>query len=342
MKIAILSYPMLFQNHGGLQVQILETIYSLNELGIDATLINPCKEKLSDYDIVHVFSAINGNHRIIEQAKAIEKPVVTSPLIQPHWDSQLGRRAKILESIVGRLTNWEVKTEYRHISSCLNKSDHLIALGALEKKAIINAFKISKEKIDIIPNGIPKRFFEADETLFVDKTGIEAGFILCVGSIYQHKNQSTLADATKKMNKTLVLIGPCSPANKPYLEILLKHPHVHYIGSLDYDDPLLASAYAAAGVFCLPSLSEVMPLSVLESLAAGTAVVMTKNHGMDTSKLHDVLSEITPLNTDMIQSAIGNYFKSPPDSQLCSSLVKDLTWNNVAKSITNIYTKLLS
>jgi len=341
MKAAILSYPMLFQNQGGLQIQIHETITSLNNIGINAKLIDPGREKLTDYDIIHVFSAINGNHRIIEYAKAIKKPVVTSPLIQPHWNRQLGRRARLMESIVGHLSNWEIKTEYRHIYSCLDKSDRLIALGNLEKKAIISAFRLPDSKIDIIPNGIPERFFKANERLFIEKTGINSGFVLCIGSIYQHKNQITLAEVTRNLNVPLVLIGPCLPSNKSYLETLLKFPNVHYIGALEYDDPLLASAYAAAAVFCLPSLSEVMPLCVIESLAAGTPVVMTKNHGMDTSELQKVLSEISPLKTNMIQESIASYLLNPPDKQLCSSSVEDLTWNNVAISIKNVYTKLL-
>ena len=342
MKIAILSYPMLFQNHGGLQVQVLETISALNELGIEAKLINPNQENLTDYDIVHVFSAINGNHRIVEQAKAIGKPVVTSPLIQDHWNHSLGKRARFLESLVGRLTSWNVKTEYQQIHSCLDKSDRLITLGNLEKTSIIDAFKISADKIHTIPNGIPKRFFKADEAFFIEKTGIKPGFILCVGSINPYKNQSKLAEATKELNVPLVLIGPCLPADKLYLDSLQKYKHVHYIGALKYEDPLLNSAYAAAGVFCIASMSEVMPLCVLESLAAGTPAVMTKHHGMNLEGLRHIICEIAPLDSHEIRLELENWLATPPAPKICKDAVRELTWSNVAAEIKDIYIDLLN
>ncbi len=341
MKVAILTYPMLFQNQGGLQIQVIETISALNELGINAKLVNPAHEMMSDFDIVHVFSAINGNHRIVEHAKSIKKPIVTSPLIRDHWNRSLGNRTRFLEGLVGRLTGWNVKTEYAQLHSCLDNSNHLIALGHLERKSIIDAFNISPEKVHVIPNGIPIRFFKANESLFAVKTGIKPGFILCVGAINPHKNQLTLAEATKELNVPLVLIGPCLPSNKPYLKKLQKYEHVHYLGALKYEDPLLSSAYAAAGVFCIAAMSEVMPLCVLESLAAGTPAVMTQHHGMDIDGLHHVIYEIPPLDISQIQLKLGDWLTSPPLPTACKDAVKELTWPNVATAIGNIYTDLL-
>ena len=340
MKVAVLSYPMLFQNQGGLQVQILETINALNELSIDAQMINPNQDKLSDFDIIHVFSAINGNHRIVEQAKAIGKLVVTSPLISNHWNYILGKRANFFERVVGRFTNWDVKTEYAHILSCLAKSDRLIALGPQEKDSIVDAFGILKEKVQIIPNGIPERFFSTNSELFVEKTSIKSKFVLYVASISKHKNQITLAEATKGLGVPLVLIGPCLPGDNNYLESLLSYNHVRYLGSLAYDDPLLASAYSAASVFCIPSISEVMPLCVLESLASGTPVVMTKHHSMDARKFKEFLKEIAPRDVNAIQQSLLNYLEHEHDSQLCRSTVSELTWHNVGQKIANIYSEL--
>ena len=48
-----------------------------------------------------------------------------------------------------------------------------------------------------------------------------------------------------------------------------------WLGRLEHDDPLLASAYAAARVFALPSWFETPGLAALEAALAGCAVVIT-------------------------------------------------------------------
>lgn len=342
MRIAILSYPMLFQRQGGLQIQILETISALNELGIRAELINPNQDKLYNYDLIHVFSAINGNHRIVEAAKDIGKPVVISPLIRPDWNRFTGYRERLLDKIVGKLTRWHIYTTFREIEYCLTVSDAIVALGEIEKASIENGFLIHRGKTRVIPNGIPQRFFDASPDLFVKKYQISPGFVLCVAAINAHKNQLALAQALKGSGKELVLIGSCLESSKAYLADILSLPNVHYIGPLGYADPLLASAYAAAGVFCLPSMSEVMPLSVLEALASNTPVVMTQNHCMDIEGLRDVVTEINPLDPLSIRTEIENKLRDIGNRHGCKSRVASLTWGSVAMELAATYRQVLS
>jgi glycosyltransferase involved in cell wall biosynthesis len=341
MRIAILSYPMLFQRQGGLQIQIKETMSALNQIGVKARLINPNEDQLADYDIVHVFSAINGNSRIIEAAKDQSKPIVISPLIRPDWTRFTGLRERFLDKLVGKLTNWHIKTTFQEIDYCLQASDAVIALGEIEKKSMIDAFFVAPEKISVIPNGIPHRFFEATSTLFEQKHNIGNDFVLCVAAINSHKNQLALAEALNSSGRKLVLIGSCLDSSKDYLAILLDYQNVIYLGSLEYNDPLLASAYAAAKVFCLPSLSEVMPLSVLEALATGTPVIMTKNHSMNINNMKNVIIEINPMLKNEIEMAVESVFKNKVSSLACKESVKNLKWLSVAEKIKDIYTKLL-
>lgn len=342
MKAALLSYPMLFQYTGGLQVQIRETAAALERRGVTAQLIDPVRKPLTDYDLIHVFSAINGNHRVVECAKSFNLPVVVSPLIRPFWNRRLGWLARQLERGVGRLTQWQVKTEYRQIVSCLENADALIALGDIERRSIIDAFHIPRERVRVIPNGIPARFFNADAQAFCNHFGIEPGFILTVASVNAHKNQLTAAKATADSGQRLVVIGPSLPADRAYLEVLTALPHVTYLGSLDYENPLLAAAYAAAGVFCLPSGSEVMPLSVMEALAAGTPVVMTQHHCMDLSAMRGIVQEVEPMDESAIRNAIQRFLEQPPASATCRASVQQFTWDAVAEQIQQCYEEVLA
>lgn len=342
MRVAVLSYPMLFQTQGGLQIQVLETIEALKRLGIDAELIDPNRQHLTDYDVIHVFSAINGTRRIAEHAKAFGLPVVTSPLIRPNWTKKSGQRARVLDLLVGKLTHWEIKTEFGQISSCLNHSDHLIALGNIEKESLIDAFQIPAEKITVIPNGIPSRFFGADSTPFCQSQSMAPGFVLNVASISGHKNQLAVAEATLAESWPTLLVGECLPSEKAYLERCLALRHVKYLGKLDYSDPLLPSIYAAAGVFCLPSLSEVMPLTILESLAAGTPVVTTRHHAMDLGGMEDVLIEVSPNSKSEIQHAVSHFLAHRPTREQCQTAVRRFTWDSVAAAIAKCYENVMA
>ena len=336
LKIAVLSNPMLFQRQGGLQIQIRETISALKRLGIRAALINPNQDKLADYDIIHVFD-VNNNYCLVEAAKAIPKPVVISPVLPLDWTRYTGFRDHLLDRLVGKLSNWHISTTCRRIDFCLTSSDAVIALSEIEKRSITDAFGIAHTKVSIVPNGVTQRFFEASPDLFVQKYKLKPGFVLCVATINRHKNQLALAQALRHTPYKIVLIGQCLDPNKAYLARILDFPNIIYLGAMDYHDPLLASAYAAAGVFCLPSRSEVMPLSTLEALAAGTPVVMTRHHCMIVTNMSQVLVEIEPGDQRQIRSAVDRFLVGTSSPKQCKDAVTHLSWDKVALALADIY-----
>lgn len=335
-RVALMTSPTVFQYLGGLNIQIRETLAALQKLGLQAELVDPVAVDLSTYDVIHAFSAINGCQRIIQHAKAIGKVAIGSPLIRPHWTRSLGRQARFLDRVVGKLTGWNVQTEYRHIASFLHESDHLIALGPIERQSINQAFNVPLDKISIVPNGIPQRFFKAEPDLFCREYAVEPGFVLNVAEVCDHKNQLTLVRALAGCGKTIVIVGETTQANESYLREIQRFDNVKYVGRINYSDPLLASAYAAAGAFCLPSNSEVMPLSVLESLAAGTKVVMTDQHGMDASRFGTFVRFIRPHDEQAIKEAVLRQI-AETDAAGCRQSVTDLTWESVATQIAGIY-----
>ncbi|HYE69985.1 MAG TPA: glycosyltransferase family 4 protein [Aquabacterium sp.] len=337
MKVAILSYPMLFQSAGGLQIQILETVAALQRRGVDARLVNPVQERLSDFDLTHVFAILNGNQRAVEWAAAQRKPIVLSPLLRPNWTANFAKRAALGDWIVSRLTGWEVKSEYRHLKSGISQATRCVALGTIEKQCLREAFGVPESRCDVIPNGIPSRFFSADPKPFLEKFGLQPGFVLCAASINSHKNQLGLVKAVAPLGIPVVLAGHCQPIDEAYLAAAKSFPNVHYVGSLPYDGPLLASAYAAAGVFCLPSMSEVMPLTVMEALAAGTPAVMTKHHCMDLQGMSKIVAEVEPTDADQIRNAIRQLLANAPSGAACSSAVEHLTWDAVATQLQRTY-----
>lgn len=335
MRVAIFSYPMLFQRQGGLQIQVLETLDALRRLDIDAELFDWRSSNLSEYDLIHIFSALNGNHRVVESAVDAGVPVVLSSVL--HSPTRVGGLiANICERAVGRVTNWQFQTTYRQIRTALDRAGKIIALGTQEAKAMVTGYGVDPKKIVAIPNGIAARFFAADPAMFRARYNDIGPFVLVVASISPYKNQLGVIESLKGSGLAVVLVGSCLNEHASYLEECLKcqDPVVHYIGSLPNDDPLLASAYAAAEVFVLASDGEVMPLVALEALAAGTPVVLTKYHGCDLHSTRDILAEVDPKKRSEIRDAVMELRGRRANPK---ALVQDLTWDSVAKQIFQVY-----
>lgn len=214
MHVGILSYPMLFQRDGGLQVQVRETLHALNRLErvpgiplVQAELVDPCRARLDDFDLIHVFAAINGNHRIVEAARAMAVPVVLSSLIPPGWSRFGGATARLIDRALGRLSARELHTNHAQMRSALQLATAVIVLGEAEHRAVRGAFCIEPAKLRTVPNGISPRFFDAGASLFRSHTGIEGPFALMVGRVSPYKNQIGVARVLAEMALPFVVIG---------------------------------------------------------------------------------------------------------------------------------------
>lgn len=349
MRVGILSYPMLFQGDGGLQIQVRETIAALNRLqpgpargGLHVELLDPTRECLDDFDLIHVFSASNGNYRIVELAKERGLPVVLSALLSPAWDHHSGILARLAERLTGRLTEWNVQTNYAQSKRALQLADRVVALDEPERKAITSAFQIEAGKILVYPNGVSALFFCAEEAMFRRVTGIVGPFVLVVGAISPDKILLGLARVLLDAGLPLVLIGAPQRSDPAYLRELLRMPHLKWLGALDHADPLLASAYAAAAVVVLPGLGETSSLNVLEALAAGAPVLMSVDSALELPGADFALKKVRWDVSSGPRLAVRALLEAPPARGAVRALVSHLTWGRVAAQIAACYFSLFS
>lgn len=343
MRVGILSYPMLFQRDGGLQVQVRATLEALSQLEpsrLKVELVDPNRERLDSYDVLHVFSCINGNYRVVELANEMGVPVLLSALLSPGWNRAVAFRARVADSLAGRLTKWQVQTSYAQTKRALQLAQMIVALGPSEEQALLDGFHIQRSRIRVLPNGIDTRFFGACGDLFWRHTGLMRPFVLMVGSISPYKNQLGLVRALAKLDVPVVLIGRPQRQHQHYLQQLLAAPNVRWLGQLDHGDPLLASAYAAASVLALPSQGEVFPLSVLEALAAGTPVVMTDESALQFADGAFALRQVHWNDTAALRDALTHFLRYPPLRSQVQTLVQAYTWQRVARRLADCYREL--
>lgn len=339
MKVGVTSYPMLWQRTGGLQVQIRHTIGSLRRIGIDAKVLDVYNDKISDFDIVHVFSATHGMYLTLQEAQLQGVKTVLSPVFQP--DENLGKFKKfeLANWLLRQITSNEVKSSYDYIGTALHTADRIIALSEKERAVIEVGYGINKEKISLIRNGVDPYFFESTADLFVKKSSLDTGFVLVVGSISSFKNQLGVIRAT---NRDIVLVGQI--LDHDYFDQCRAEAagRLTYLGTFDFNDPYLSSIYAAAGVTVLASAGEAFGLTVVESLAAGTPAIITEKNGLGLEPQSGYLQFVDPYNSVSLNAAIEKSINIGFDRrEKCREIVRHMSWDQVAKDLLRIYTELI-
>jgi glycosyltransferase involved in cell wall biosynthesis len=346
MKVGVLSYPMLFQNDGGLQVQIRESIAQLRLLGVDVRLLEPVTDKLADYDIVHVFAATHGNHKLVEEARAKGCAVVVSSLLNPALVPSTGfslRAVRLLGKAIGRLSGYTVTTTHETVRKALAGADHVVALSEWERTTASRVYGVPPGQVSVIPNAVSAHFYEADAGSFSARHAIDGQFVFCPAQISPWKNQKTLVEALAGTGITVALAGPVAEREKAYLDACMNVPgaKVRYLGKLDRTSAEFTGCFAAADAVVLPSRSESGPLVALEALAAGTPAIITSNNGLDMPVDGVCLSAVDPFDAAALRAAVLRVLAAPPDAAHCKKAVAHCSWNHVAWHIKNMYEALM-
>lgn len=193
------------------------------------------------------------------------------------------------------------------------RADKIIVLSKeMEKELLSNGFKF--EKLVLIPNGIDVNKFKPLENKkeLKNKSGYTGKkIILFSGRLTEQKGVEYLIRSFEKLNldeKFLIIVGDGDLKDK--LEKLVSElkidKYVLFAGKREDVVPYLQMA----DIFVLPSLSEGLPLSLLEAMACGLPVVATKvggNIDLVEDKVNGYLVE--PGNVDEIKNAIENLLR---------------------------------
>ena len=322
---------------GGLELQCLKTAAALRRIGVDAEMLDYYNPE-SRFDILHLFPGSQTYHEICEYA-AGRWPIVVSAVCGGRAAS---RMRPLIWGAVSRLAAAaKAPTIYDQKRVVYRSASVVLCNTPSEVEFVRVTFGVERNRIRIITNGVEDEVFQASPRLFHDRYGLK-DFVLFTGNIVRRKNPLLLAQVLADMGHPGVFLGGRVAAEADYADeferVVARSPHLLWVPGIPHDDPLLASAYAGASVFCLPSAAETQSHSALEAMAAGSPLILA-----------DLLYAHQPPLEHSVKVPLGDggALKKALEKVLCDpaayrrQLPDSYRWTAVAARIADIYAELL-
>jgi glycosyltransferase involved in cell wall biosynthesis len=332
-----------FQAPGGGENQLVQTGRHLEELGVPVRLFSPWTDRLEQARLLHLFGMSREGIELARRAKARGTPVVLSPICwyEPRalWALETGLARKL-----GSLGAWSLRRWASRLPGwrreLLLLADRILPSSNAEARQLTALFGVDRERVRVVPNGVLASFHWASPSRFRGRFGND-DFVLFVGRIEPRKNPLGLIRAVRALGLRLVIIGAAPPGCQSYHERCKAEggDRVRWLQQRDHHDPLLASAYAAARVFALPSWFETPGLAALEASLAGAAVVITP-YGSTREYFGDRVVYTRPDRVTEISRAISWCWSQGPDSRLAEHVASNFLWPQVAKQTAEVYAQV--
>ena len=221
------------------------------------------------------------------------------------------------------------------IPEIIRKAKKIITVSNFSKTEIINLLKIPSQKVEVIYNGVSKKFFYNP---LIKKENI----ILAVSSLDPRKNFKNLILAFKKLklkNYKLLIVGSKNKifSNQAIEQLIKETPNIEFTGYVS--DEELVNLYQRAKLFVYPSLYEGFGLPPLEAMACGTPVVVSNVASLP-EVCGDAAYYVNPYDVNDIARGIEAVLK---DENLQKELilkglerVKLFSWEESAKKVMKI------
>lgn len=329
-----------FQAPGGGENQLVQTGRHLEALGRPVGLFSPWTDRLDRAAVLHLFGMSREGLELARRARALHTPVVLSPIcwFEPAalWKLEETRARKLLamaswgaRRVVPRLPGWR--------RTLLSFCDRILPNSRAEARQLVGLFGVDPRRITVVPNAVHGSFHMASPRLFRDRHGND-DFVLYVGRVEPRKNTLGLIRAVRSTGLPLVVIGEAPPEAAAYMALCRDEAGnlVRWLGHKQHEDPLLASAYAAARVFALPSWFETPGLAALEAALAGTSVVITP-HGSTREYFGDRVEYARPDRVSEIARALGKSWSRGADPGLAGFVAAHYLWPDVARRTAEVY-----
>lgn len=343
-KVAFYVYPTAFQAPGGGEVQLLKTKEYLEKEGIDVTLLDIWNDKLSSFDLLHIFGSVKDCLPMMEAAKNFGVKTVLSTICWYSWKSAWGTYGSPKDRALA-LARQAAKSWFPFVPSkrkrMMQMADLLLPNSQTEADQIARYFQVPREKITVIPNGVEPLYARATPEAFWERYKLK-DFVLCVGRIEPRKNQLNMIRALSGLSVPVVFIGDIVPNYQGYADACRREagPNIHFLGALPHDSELLISAYAACDTFVLATWLETPGLAALEAGLAGAKIVITRE-GATREYFKDYAHYVSPDRIPEIREGTLGSLKAFKNNRLKQFILEHYLWQQAAQKIKLAYASLI-
>ena len=241
-------------------------------------------------------------------------PVVTmSQNLLPFEMNELKRFGLTLVTLKLLLLRWTQSRSFR-------KTDGVIFLTEYARNVVLDVTGELSGQTCIVPHGLTPRFNMAPklQRAITDYDEARPYRVLYVSIIDQYKHQWHVVEAVSFLRAegysvVLELLGPSNPSALVRLQTVLARldqngDWAHYRGAIPYDE--LHHIYSNADIGVFASSCENLPITLLETMAAGLPVVCS-NRGPMPEVLGDAGLYFDPENPEDIAHAIRTFILDP-------------------------------
>lgn len=297
------------------------------------------KKEIENFDIIHIHEHRTALAAIVASLAMKHKvPYVIQPhgSVMPFFQKQ---RQKILfDKLIG--------------NDILSNASLFLAMTQTETEQLVS-MDADSSLIRLIPNGIDDSECACSRGSFRQRIGLkDEPMALYLARFHRIKGPDLLIESFSKVierfpTAKLVMIGP----DDGYLDEVKRvvdrehlASNVILLGPI-YDSQQKRGAYLDADVYVLPSRYELFPVSVLESWAAGTPVIVTDQCG-----IRDLIQEagiVVPFEKDKLATAIESIFS---DNSLGKAMGREgratvlerYTWSKVVDYLEELYLEIIN
>lgn len=241
------------------------------------------------FDILHVWGMTVTHQSLVRIAKQHGKKVVMTPLLA-YLDLKI-----FLNHIRSLITGYD-----RMLIDLVRHVDLLLVVNELQAETAIRLYRISPDKVKIVPTILDVSFFEPSEELPYDDF---SNYVVCAGNILPRKNQVRLARAAIAVGCPTIfvgnIIGGDESYTKEFAQLVESSPLLRWHKWVSWHD--LNRLFRNSVGVVLPSFEETQPAAGLEAAAMGKPLLLGNRAYAKQRYFRNAL-----LKDPSSESAIGN------------------------------------
>ncbi|MFH0918770.1 MAG: glycosyltransferase family 4 protein [Fibrobacterota bacterium] len=226
-----------------------------------------------------------------------------------------------------------------------NAADAIVALHEADRQQLLNA-GVCDSRIRVIGVGIGPA--SGDGAAFRARHNIRGPLLLFVGRLVRHKGYAELVCAVEElveagMPLTLLMMGPHAKNPVSFFNRRLSS-NIRYLGHANEQEK--QDALAACDLFCLPSDSEILPVTILEAWSAGKPVLVGDIPALRCLVQSGKTGVFVHRNVDTIKAALREFTKAPDAWKRMGDngralVEREYTMTRIAEKTDALYRELL-